>query len=130
MSVKYSEGDRLRLTNPESGVVLEGFASAKIRTYEDSDEWINVRLDGCVRPNMFNASEWNLEVIPAPLEDGFYYREDIDAIYRVREGKATYSYRGRAWRDSTVSAEFLRNELQGEAFVKLVPGVRADEADE
>ena len=121
---KYKEGDRLRLTNKLTSVILLGRAS-----FRWPPEQITINLDGTTLANTFHTSDWFVEVIHSlPTEPGLYITvdEDVPSESRLPWAGTLFRFDGHVWMDhacngrsgqSVIDVLVERNQI----LVRLIP---------
>lgn len=109
---EYKEGDRLRLTNKLTSVILLGRA-----VFYWNPKQINISLDGTTLVNTFHTSDWFVEVIVTlPTEPGLYITVDEDVLFKPRLPWAGTLFRfdGHVWMDHAC------NERSGQSVIDVL----------
>lgn len=111
-------GERVRLTTKDGQTTLTATVD---RAFSTSGYDLRVIIDGASGVNYFRVSDWNVEVIAPPLEDGYYRTSGSGRIYAVRSGKITHSMmrEGDKASVSTFSPEGFANAVAEGAMTKV-----------
>lgn len=112
------QGDRVKITNRATGATLEG----KVTSDKVWAERLNfaIQLDGTSVQNRMRTTDWNIELLPPEIEDGWYESKwNKHSLYRVEGDRITFLNATSAPSRSTIGREEFAREVRDGRLVLL-----------